>query len=76
MVWWWLQAVGGTGGWRAALVGFVALEVPCIFSFCATERGYSGERKNKVKVINKVKSTAMYVGGGGDTASAIVWHLL
>ncbi len=50
---------------RAALVGFVVLEFPCVFSFCTMEREDSFERKNKVKVINNVKTMTMYTSGVG-----------
>jgi hypothetical protein len=46
----------------------------CLFLSRHRERGF--KRTNKVKVINNVKTITMYVGGGGDMASAIVWKLL
>jgi hypothetical protein len=48
MVWWQRQAAGGMGWRQGGFSGvFEVLEFPCIFSFHATERGDSGERKNK-----------------------------
>ncbi len=46
-VWWWQQAVDGMGKGWVALMGFVVLEFPCIFSFCTLERGNAGERKTR-----------------------------
>ncbi len=67
---------GRRGTAVGSLSGVCGLRIPCVFSFCATERGDSGERKKKIEVMNIVKTTTMYVGGGGDMASEIVWQLL